>query len=128
LLSVENFVCDVCHFARQKRLYFPLSTSKSKKCFDLIHVDLWELYLIQSIQGHKYFLTIVDDYSRYTQIFLLKQKSQVDRFWKFFVTFVQTQIETIIKIIRNDNEAEFFMTTFFANKEIVYQTSCVNTP
>ena len=63
-------VCDVCYFAKQKRLSFPISTSKSKKCFELIHVDVWGPYSIPSIHGHKYFLTIVDDYSRYTWIFL----------------------------------------------------------
>jgi len=62
----KSFVCDVCHFAKQKRLYFPISTSKSKKNFDLIHVDIWGPSLIPSIYDHKYFLTLVDDYSRYT--------------------------------------------------------------
>jgi len=45
-----------------------------------------------------------------------------------FVIFVQTQFETTIKIIRSDNVIEFFMSNFFVNKEIVHQTSCVNTP
>jgi len=36
----KSFVCDVCHFAKQKRLSFPISTYKSKKCFHLIHVDI----------------------------------------------------------------------------------------
>ena len=45
-----------------------------------------------------------------------------------FVIFVQTQFVTAIKIIRSDNETEFFMTNFFVNKGIVHQTSCVNTP
>jgi len=45
-----------------------------------------------------------------------------------FVTFVQTQFETTIKTIRSDNGTKFFMTNFFVNKGIVYQTSCVNTP
>jgi len=44
LLSVAKCskfsVCDVCYFLKQKRLSFPFSTSKSKKYFDLIHVDL----------------------------------------------------------------------------------------
>jgi len=42
--------------------------------------------------------------------------------------FVQTQVETIIKIIISDNETEFFMTNFFANKGIIHLVSCVNTP
>jgi len=47
---------------------------------------------------------------------------------KSFVVFIQTQFETTIKIIRSDNETEFFMTNFFINKGIIHQTSCVNTP
>ena len=43
----------------------------------MIHVDIWGPYSIPSIHGHKYFLIIVDDYSRYTWIFPLKQKFEV---------------------------------------------------
>ena len=42
----KSFVCDVCRFTKQKRLSFPISTSKSEKCFDLIHVDIWGPYLM----------------------------------------------------------------------------------
>jgi len=45
-----------------------------------------------------------------------------------FVLFIQTQIETAIKIIKGDNVTEFFMINFFINKGIIHQTSCVNTP
>jgi len=38
----KSFICDVGHFAKQKRLLFLLSASKSKKCFDLICVDVWD--------------------------------------------------------------------------------------
>jgi len=82
----------------------------------LIHVDIWGPYLISSIHGHKYFLTIIDDYSRYTWIFPLKQKSEVVKVLENFVVIVQTQFETTIKIIRSDNETEFVMTNFFVNK------------
>ena len=36
----KSIVCDVIHFAKQKRLLFPIITSKSKKCFELIYVDV----------------------------------------------------------------------------------------
>jgi len=86
----KSFICDICHFTKQKRLPFPLSASKSEKCFDLIHVDVWGLYSLSSIHGHKYFLTIIDDYSRYTWVFLLKQKSEVVKILENFVVFIQT--------------------------------------
>jgi len=92
----------------------------------LIHVDIWGPYSKPSIHGHKYFLTIVDDYSRYTWIFPLKQKYEVVKVLENFVAFVQTQFETTIKII-SDNGTDFFMTNFFVNKGIVHQTLCFNT-
>ena len=94
----------------------------------MIHVDIWGSNSIPSIHGHKYFWTIVDDYSRYTWVFPLKQKYENVKVLKNFVVFVQTQFETAIQIIRSDNGTNFFMTNFFVNKGIVHQTSCVNTP
>jgi len=125
----KSFICDICYFAKQKRLPFPFNASKSKKCFDLIDVDVWGLYSLSSIHGHKYFLTLVYAYSRYTWVFPLKRKSEVVKILENFVVFIQTQFETVIKVIRSDNRNEFFMTNFFfINKGIIHQTSCVNTP
>ena len=124
----KSFICDICHFTKQKRLPFPLSASKYKKYFDLIHVYMWGPYSLSSIHGHKYFMTIVGDYLRYIWVFSLKQKSEVVKILENFVVFIQTQFETAIKVIRSDNETEFFMTNFFINKVIIYQISCVNTP
>jgi len=112
----KSFICDICHLAKQKRLSFPLSVSKSKKCFDLIHVDVWGPYSSSSIHGYKYFFTMVDDYSRYTWVFPLKQKSKVVKILEDFVVFIRTQFETTTKVIRSDNGTEFFMTNFFSNK------------
>nr|KYP37488.1 Retrovirus-related Pol polyprotein from transposon TNT 1-94 [Cajanus cajan] len=49
----KSYVCDVCHYAKQRRLIFPISTSKSEKCFNLIHVDLWGPYSTPSVHAHK---------------------------------------------------------------------------
>jgi len=89
---------------------------------------MWGPYSLSSIHGHKYFLTIVDDYSRYTWVFPLKQKSEVVKILEDFVIFIHTQFEITIKVIKSDNETEFFMTNFFINKGIKHQSSCVNTP
>ena len=57
----------------------------------------------------------------------LNLNSEVVEILENFIVFVQTPFETAIKVIKNDNETEFFMTGFFVNKEIVHQTSYVNT-
>ena len=69
--SVENFNYDICPIAKQKRLPFNKSSHLSKSCFDLIHCDLWGPFSVSTIDHCKYFLTIVDDYSRCTWVYLL---------------------------------------------------------
>ncbi|GJT02651.1 ribonuclease H-like domain-containing protein [Tanacetum coccineum] len=55
---------EVYHKAKQTRKPFPLSDRKSKTLGELVHLDLWGPYGVPSREGFKYFLTIVDDYSR----------------------------------------------------------------
>ena len=122
------FPCDACHFAKQKRLSFPVSTSSCNNIFDLIHVDIWGPFSVPSVQGHRYFLTIVDDYSRFTWLFLMKTKSETQIHIKQFFALVQTQFSAAIKILRSDNGAEFAMPQFFASHGVIHQKSCVATP
>ncbi|XP_071695532.1 uncharacterized protein [Rutidosis leptorrhynchoides] len=69
--------CEICHKAKQTRLPFPLSEQKTTSLGDLVHLDLWGPFKIQSKEGFKYFLTIVDDYSRAVWIYMLKSKEDV---------------------------------------------------
>jgi len=60
----KNILCEPCHLAKQRKLTFAQSRNVSTHFFYLIHVDIWDPIGISSIQGYKYFLTIVDDFSR----------------------------------------------------------------
>ena len=63
-ISVEKpYFCDACHQAKQKKLPFSLSTTHSAHIFDLIHMDVWGPCSVISMHGHRYFLTVVDDFS-----------------------------------------------------------------
>ncbi|XP_035832785.1 uncharacterized protein LOC110877381 [Helianthus annuus] len=69
--------CEVCHKAKQHRVPFPLSEHKTSRVGDLIHLDVWGPYKVSSIEGFKYFLTVVDDYSRAVWVYLMKSKVEV---------------------------------------------------
>ena len=56
-----NDLCNVCPLAKQKRLPFPFNNKISFCAFDLIHLDVWGPYATSSLDGFKYFLTVVDD-------------------------------------------------------------------
>ncbi|XP_019425060.1 PREDICTED: uncharacterized protein LOC109333936 [Lupinus angustifolius] len=123
-----NKVCDTCHVAKQTKILFPTSTSTTIHPFDLVHMDIWGPLQIPSIHGHKYFLTIVDDFTRHTWLFLMFSKAETRNIIINFIHFVYIQYNTHVKTIRSDNGKEFLMSDFYANSGIVHQTSCVETP
>jgi len=77
------------------------------KAFELLHMDLFRPATYTSIGGNKYGFVIVDDYTRYTWVFFLYDKSDVCDLFKSFVKRVQNEFETTIKKIRSDNGSEF---------------------
>ncbi|KAE9592898.1 putative RNA-directed DNA polymerase [Lupinus albus] len=91
-------------------------------------MDIWGPFGIPSTSGHRYFLTVVDDKSRFTWIYFLKHKSEVPELIKNFISLVQTQFSLSVKCIRSDNGKEFSLCDLYAKKGIEHQTSCVETP
>ena len=126
-VSNKTPCCDVCHFSKQKRLPFTLSIHVSSKTFELIHCDIWGPFATSTIDGFKYFLTIVDDYSRCTWVYLLKHKSETQVFLPQFAIMVNTQFNSKIQTIRSDNGTEFFLKDFFHSNGILHQLACVDT-
>jgi hypothetical protein len=120
--------CDVCHFSKQKKLPHFSSITKTTHIFDILHADIWGPYSHTSILGHKYFLTLVDDFSRFTWVILMKSKGETRKHLTNFISFVETQFDTKLKCLRSDNGVEFLMHDFLLSKGILHQRSCVETP
>lgn len=123
--------CDVCHRAKQTREPFPLSDHKTESIGDLIHCDVWGPYRVVSKEGFKYFLTIVDDFSRAVWVYLLKSKTEVGHYITNFIKLIFTQFNKKVKIIRSDNGTEFVnnqLSSLFNDLGMIHQTSCAYTP
>jgi hypothetical protein len=120
--------CSICPLAKLTRKPFPLSTTRSESCFDLIHIDIWGGYHVPSYSGAQYFLTIVDDHSRSTWVYLMKHKSEARILLIHFIYLVENQFGKNVKVVRSDNGPEFKISQFYSSKGIIHQTSCVNTP
>jgi len=126
--SVDIDVCSPCHLAKQHKLPFPLSKTSSEHVFYLIHMDIWGRLNVHSLHGHKYFLTIVDDHSRYTWIHLMESKSETRDYMQHFIAHIKNQFNKGIKVIRTDNGKEFCWKDFYDKHGIIHQTSCNETP
>ncbi|GJS73693.1 putative RNA-directed DNA polymerase [Tanacetum coccineum] len=123
--------CDICHKAKQTNEPFPLCDHKSKSVGDIVHCDVWGPYRVISKDGFKFFLTIVDDYSRAVWVYLLKSKTEVGEYIESFIKLVFTQFGKKVKIVRSDNETEFVnhhLSNFFKDLGIIHQNSCAYTP
>ena len=96
--------------------------------FALIHVDVWGPYSICTYDGFRFFLTIVDDATRSTWVYLMKAKSNVKQLLISFYNMILTQFNIGIKAIRSNNALEFSLSNFYSDHGIVHQKSCVYTP
>ncbi|XP_010424226.1 PREDICTED: uncharacterized protein LOC104709284 [Camelina sativa] len=127
--TILNKVCDTFLHAKQTRLSFPISENKTTDIFEWIHCDLWGPYRTPMYSGARFFLTIVDDYSRSVWIHLLNEKSEAPTQLKNFLTITTRQFNTQVQKIRSDNGSEFVCLRNFVNTlGIVHETSCFGTP
>lgn len=123
--------CSCCNMAKSHKLQFPLSISKTTAPFQLVHMDVWGPAPIPSNKGFRYYLLVIDDFSRYSWLFPVHYKSEVKQKIAEFKSYVSTQFHTSIKIVRSDNGGEFvnhFLLHLFLSTGVLHQTSCPHTP
>jgi hypothetical protein len=82
---------------KKKKQYFSISNKVSKAPFDLIDVDIRGPFSQQSTNGSHYFLTIVDDFSRYTWIHLMYQSFKLGLLFNLSLNFLQHGLTSILK-------------------------------
>ena len=130
-LSRSSFDCSTCKLGKSKILPFQISGSRATKCFEVIHSDVWGISPVISHAQYKYFVTFIDDYSRFTWIYFLRSKSEVLQVFQTFIVYVETQFTSVIKVLRSDSGGEYMSNEFQAfltQKGILSQRSCPYTP
>lgn len=84
-----------------------LSNTITTKPLELLHLDVWGPSSSPTISGFQFYLVLVDDYSWYSWLYLLKNKSDVFIVFSKFKVQVENQFSTTIKVIRSDGGDEF---------------------
>ncbi|GJZ39120.1 ribonuclease H-like domain-containing protein [Tanacetum coccineum] len=98
--------CDIYHKAKQTRESFPLSNHKITLIGKHVHINLWGPYKVISKDGFRYFMTIVDDYTRAVWIYLVKTKDEVYGLFVNFINLILNQFKSSTKNVRSDNGTE----------------------
>ncbi|KAL8132042.1 hypothetical protein AgCh_007799 [Apium graveolens] len=97
--------CETCVEAKLKRSSFK-RVERNTKVLDLIHSDICDLKFAPTRGGNKYFITFIDDCTKYCYVYLLKSKDEtIDKF-KIYKE-VETQQTEKIKTIRSDRGGEY---------------------
>jgi transposase InsO family protein len=79
---------------------------------ELIHSDICEMNGVLTEGGQRYFMTMIDDASRYCYVYLLKTKDEDLNCFKTYKAEVENQLEKKIKHFRSDRGGEYFSNDF----------------
>nr|GEV71040.1 retrovirus-related Pol polyprotein from transposon TNT 1-94 [Tanacetum cinerariifolium] len=128
----KDHLCSGCKRGKIKKASHPpklVSSGNSK--LELLYMDLCGPMQVASINGKKYILVIVDDYSRYTWVYFLHSKDETPKIIKKFIAQAQLNYKVKVCKIRTDNGTEFKNATLKAHYEklgIMQQFLTARTP
>ncbi|KAK0588753.1 hypothetical protein LWI29_005016 [Acer saccharum] len=104
-------VCELCQLGKQTKLsHKKNSYIATKRPLELVHMDLMGPIQTESINGKKYIFVCVDDFSRFTWVYFLRNKTETFDYFKKFCNQVQNEKGLEIKKIcriRSDHGTEF---------------------
>jgi transposase InsO family protein len=104
----KDRVCSACQAGKQVGVHHPhKNIMTTDRPLELLYMDLFAPIAYISIDGSKYCLVIVDDYSRFTWVFFLQEKSQTQETLKGFLRQAQNEFGLRIKKIRSNYGTKF---------------------
>ena len=106
-ISPREYVRDVFSENTLKRNLTKEIFQRASAPLDLIHSDLMGPFPHPLIRKARFFLIFVDDFSRFTWIYFLREKSDVFQHLKYFKALVETQSKKKIKVLRANNGGEY---------------------
>nr|GFA44481.1 retrovirus-related Pol polyprotein from transposon TNT 1-94 [Tanacetum cinerariifolium] len=128
----KDHLCSACEQGKIHRKHHKSKMAfASNKPLYLLHMDLCGPMHVQSINGKRYVLVVVDDYSRYTWVFFLHSKDEASEVIISFIKKTQVNLQLQVQHVRTDNGMEFKNKTlakFFDDVGITQQFSAARTP
>ncbi|GKA63105.1 retrovirus-related pol polyprotein from transposon TNT 1-94 [Tanacetum coccineum] len=132
LKFVKDHLCSSCELGKAKHKSFKTKTTpSSKRRLQILHMDLCGPMRVESFNGKKYVLVIINDYSRYTWAHFLRSKDETPEVLIDFLKLVQRGLHAQVRTVQTDKGTELLNKTlhaYFAQEGIEHQTSTARTP
>ncbi|GJY37518.1 retrovirus-related pol polyprotein from transposon TNT 1-94 [Tanacetum coccineum] len=128
----KDHLCSACALGKStKKPHKPKSEDTNQEKLYLLHMDLCGPMRVASVNGKKYILVIVDDYSRFTWVKCLRSKDEAPAFIINFLKMIQVRLKETVRRIRTDNGTEFVNQTlreYYEKVGISHETSVARSP
>jgi transposase InsO family protein len=102
-----NTLCKHCQQGKQTKTGFKSKEYSTIRTLEIVNIDLVGPTTTKGLKGERYFMLLVDDYTRMTSFFFLKNKSEAFEKFKIYKEMVENEMDSRIKCLRSDNGGEF---------------------
>ncbi|GJW98770.1 retrovirus-related pol polyprotein from transposon TNT 1-94 [Tanacetum coccineum] len=123
----KDHLCSTCAMGKSKKKpHKPKSEDTNQEKLSLLHMDLCGPMCVATVNGKKYILVIVHDYSRFTWVKCLRSKDEAPDFIIKFLKMIQVRLKVPVRRIRTDNGTEFVNQTlrkYYKKVGISHETS-----
>ncbi|TYK11979.1 gag/pol protein [Cucumis melo var. makuwa] len=123
--------CESCLEGKMIKRPFTGKGYRAKEHLELIHSDLCGPMNVKARGGFEYFISSIDDYSRYSYLYLMEHKSEALEKFKEYKAEVEILLSKRIKILRSDRVGEYMDLRFqdyMIENGIQFQLSAPGTP
>jgi transposase InsO family protein len=131
IMKPTNTLCKHCQQGKQTKTRFKSKEYSTTKPLEIVHTDLVGPTTTKGLKGERYFMLLVDDYTRMTTVCFLKNKSEAFENFKIYKEMVENEMDSRIKCLRSDNGGEFTSKEFMdycSNHGIKRQFFVARTP
>jgi len=123
--NIEKY--KTCMLTKITRSSF-LNAQIITKLLELIHSDLDDFHNTPSFGGKKYYVTFIDDFTRYCQVYLLHVKNDALDKFSIFKNESELHCETSIKRLRLDRGGKYYDPNYFLSIGIMHEVTIPYTP
>ncbi|KAI7958287.1 hypothetical protein MJO29_006504 [Puccinia striiformis f. sp. tritici] len=130
-LSINSIECTACDLAKMHRQPFSGSFPKLGRILECVHMDLCGPISPASRGGNRYFLKIIDGFSKFRFIYPMRCKSQTFHIFLSFLNQVENSTNLRLQSVVSDNGGEFVNHQFsklYSEKGIIHHTTAPYTP
>lgn len=127
----EKIKCETCIESKFARQTFKSVFDRSNDLLELIHSDLCDFKSTPTRGGKNYYITFIDDCSKFCYVYLINSKDEALSMFKTYKSEVENQLNKKIKILRSDRGGEYeskAFAEFCSINGIVHQTTAPYTP